>query len=362
MSMGMTSGSTERLVCCAVGALAGAAAAAALLSRRQAGTKARPTDDFVDLPPPNPDWKPEMQPTSPFSCEFHEVRIADMGVAPFGMFMSAMGPRMFHLVSTLSPEGVANLSPVCYISAVSEDEPHIAMGITKRKGKPEPKDTQVNIDATGEFVLNVVSSWCCEAAEHCAKRGGPDVDEFQLGGFTKLPSTTVRPFRAKETAVQLECKVVSFSDLDDANGVQASRVYLAKVTAIHFAKELMADGRTVADPLIQLSKGLKPVLLINPNSRTIVNSAFGDTKARATYAAEFEACSTTLDGMAKHGDPDGAAWAAFELALLHEESGRASTAVGAAGAHAHAARDEAARKLIGNHACAPGRGRPPCTR
>ena len=76
-----------------------------------------------------------------------------------------------------------------------------------------------------------------------------------------------------------------------------------QVTAIHFAKELMADGRSPADPAIALSKGLKPIVLIHPHQRSCITSAFGDTKARQSYAAEFKACSMTLSQIATSGDP-----------------------------------------------------------
>lgn len=259
--------------------------------------------DFTLLPPPNPDWEPGDKPVSPFRGDFQSVKIQDMTCAPYDFFVSAMAPRMFMLCSTLSEDGTKpNLTPVTYIGAVSEDEPHIALGITKRKGNPEPKDTQVNIDRTGEFVLNVVSSWCCEAAEHCGKRHGPDVDEFEVSGFTKIPSVTVRPYRAKETAVQMECRVVKAVDLNDAEGVQASRVYIAKVTAIHFEKELMAPGHDCSRPAIGLP-GLKPIALNNSRQRTCITQAFSDTKARASYEAEFKACGMTLNQLATEGDP-----------------------------------------------------------
>jgi len=294
----------------AVGGAVVGAAAVLLGLRMKAKAQGEPEkadpDEFTLLPPPNPDWTPGTKPTSPFGGEFETVHIADLrknDVAPFEFFMTAMGPRMFHLCSTMHPDGTANLAPVCYLGPVSEDDPHIVMGVTRRKNDARPKDTEINVDATGEFVLNVVSSWCCEAAEHTAKRHAPDIDEFESSGFTKVASSSVKPFRCKETAIQLECKVVESVDLQDPDGAQASRVYIAKVVAIHFAKELMADGRSPTNPAIALSKGLKPVILIHPHQRSCVTSAFGDTKARSSYAAEFKACSMSLNDIAKNGDP-----------------------------------------------------------
>ena len=244
----------------AVGGAVVGAAAVLLGLRMKAKAQEEPEkadpDKFTLLPPPNPDWTPGTKPTSPFGGEFETVHIADLrknDVAPFEFFMTAMGPRMFHLCSTMHPDGTANLAPVCYLGPVSEDDPHIVMGVTRRKNDARPKDTQINVDATGEFVLNVVSSWCCEAAEYTAKRHAPDIDEFESSGFTKVASSSVKPFRCKETAIQLECKVVESVDLQDPDGAQASRVYIAKVrdSLIHTlcpGSRARGDGQTSSAP------------------------------------------------------------------------------------------------------------------
>lgn len=270
--------------------------------RKRHAQKFNDNSDFKLVPPPNPEWQPGVKPKSPFPGDFESVKIEEMSSAPYELFVSAFAPRMFMLCSTLSKDGIANLTPITYIGAVSEDEPHISLGITKRKGSSQPKDTQVNIDDTGEFVLNMVSSWCCEAAEHCGKKVSSDVDEFEVSGFSKLPSVTVRPYRAKETAVQIECRVVSHVDLSDAAGVHSSRVYIAKVMAIHFEKELMASGRDNSNPMIGLP-GLKPIALMNSRLRSCINQAFSDTNARVSYDAEFKACGMTLNEIATNGDP-----------------------------------------------------------
>ena len=253
-----------------VGAVLGAGAVLLSMNvkaRKREDSETSDGENFTLLPPPNPNWTPGTQPTSPFSGEFESVQIADLKVAPFEFFMTAMGPRMFQLCSTINPDGTTNLAPVCYLGPVSEDDPHIVMGITKRKNDARPKDTQVNIDATGEFVLNVVSSWCCEAAEYTGKRHAPEVDEFEICGFTKLASTTVKPFRCKETAIQLECKVEKFVDLNDPDGVQASRVYIAKVRVLRIDStqcDIMPHHRSCLDaghshPFCQGTHGRRPL-------------------------------------------------------------------------------------------------------
>ena len=41
----------------------------------------------------------------------------------------------------------------------------------------------------------------------------PDVDEFIKSGLTPIESETVKPFRVKESPVQLECEVIEVKEL-----------------------------------------------------------------------------------------------------------------------------------------------------
>jgi hypothetical protein len=56
-------------------------------------------------------------------------------------------------------------------------------------------------------VVNVVSSWYLESANHCSGPFDPDVNEMELAGMTTLPSHVVKPPRVGEAAVHLECEV-----------------------------------------------------------------------------------------------------------------------------------------------------------
>jgi len=54
------------------------------------------------------------------------------------------------------------------------------------------KDTLRNIEATREFVVNVVSEEIAQQMNLCSPEYPPDVDEFQVAGLTPLPSDLVR--------------------------------------------------------------------------------------------------------------------------------------------------------------------------
>lgn len=69
------------------------------------------------------------------------------------------------------------------------------------------KDTCANALATKEFVVNIMSLWYIEAANHTCGNYDPDVNEFEVSGLTPLPSQVVKPPRVAESAVHMECIV-----------------------------------------------------------------------------------------------------------------------------------------------------------
>ncbi len=59
----------------------------------------------------------------------------------------------------------------------------------------------------GQFVINSISSWYLESANHTSGAFPPDINEFEIAGLSQLPSDTISPPRVANAALQLECKV-----------------------------------------------------------------------------------------------------------------------------------------------------------
>jgi flavin reductase (DIM6/NTAB) family NADH-FMN oxidoreductase RutF len=70
-----------------------------------------------------------------------------------------------------------------------------------------------------------------------------EVDEFGLGGLTKLPSRIVKPPRVRESRVTFECKLSEIIQLKGADGKKAEAwLTLGEVVAVHIDKALIKDG------------------------------------------------------------------------------------------------------------------------
>ena len=136
-------------------------------------------------------------------------------------------PRPIALISTLSPNGVANLAPFSFFTILSMVPPMIGVSIGARAGD-QRKDTLANIEATGEFVVNVVSRPIAEPMNMASLDWDADVDEFEISGLTPLFDTlAVKAPRVAESPAQLECRLAQTMPVGDYTFV------IGEVLAIH---------------------------------------------------------------------------------------------------------------------------------
>src|ERR1700730_18625815 len=129
---------------------------------------------------------------------------------PFDVYRLLVGsivPRPIAFVSTVSPDGVLNLAPFSFFTCASANPPVVCFCPMIRGGERPKKDTLVNIEASKEFVVNIVSEDFAEKMNLCSGEYPPEVDEFELSGLTPVPSELVKPARVKESRVNMECKL-----------------------------------------------------------------------------------------------------------------------------------------------------------
>ena len=168
-------------------------------------------------------------------------------VAPqinYRILVGAVVPRPIAFVSTISPEGVRNLAPFSFFNVVCGDPPVICFSPIWRN---PPKDTIVNIRATGEFVVNIVSEDFADRMNICSGEYPSSVDEFSLSGLTPVESAVVRPPRVKESHVNMECRLMQIVDVS-ARPMGGSLV-IGEVVRFHVDDAVIEDFRIDADKL-----------------------------------------------------------------------------------------------------------------
>jgi flavin reductase (DIM6/NTAB) family NADH-FMN oxidoreductase RutF len=162
----------------------------------------------------------------------------------YRILVGAVVPRPIAFVSTISPEGVRNLAPFSFFNVVCGDPPVICFSPIWRN---PPKDTIVNIRATGEFVVNIVSEDFADRMNICSGEYPSSVDEFSLSGLTPVESVVVRPPRVKESHVNMECRLMQIVDVS-ARPMGGSLV-IGEVVRFHVDDAVIEDFKIDADKL-----------------------------------------------------------------------------------------------------------------
>jgi flavin reductase (DIM6/NTAB) family NADH-FMN oxidoreductase RutF len=130
----------------------------------------------------------------------------------YRLMVAAIVPRPIAFVSTISAGGILNLAPFSFFTGISADPPVVCFSPMVR-GDGVRKDTLRNIEATREFVVNVVSEEFANQMNICSTEFPPEVDEFRMSGLTPIPSDLVWPPRVKESHVHMECRLLQIVDV-----------------------------------------------------------------------------------------------------------------------------------------------------
>lgn len=151
-----------------------------------------------------------------------------------------IAPRPIAFVSSVSASGVGNLAPFSFFAMGGQDPQSVAFcPVADRQGKP--KDTLRNIRETGEFVINIVSRAMAERVNQASAPYPPDVDEFDVAGFTRTTSELVRPPRVEEAPAALECRL--YQVVPHGSGPSHGTWVIGEVLLLHVRDEFIApDG------------------------------------------------------------------------------------------------------------------------
>ncbi|MCY4239439.1 MAG: flavin reductase family protein [Rhodospirillaceae bacterium] len=170
--------------------------------------------------------------------EYHDL--------PRNPFNALIVPRPIGWISSLAPDGTANLAPYSFFNGISYTPPQVMFSTGQRphaKGEPhEPKDSQINPEATGDFVCNMATWDLREAMNMSAEHVPPGVDEFKHAGLTKAPSETVKSPRVAESPIHLECRYLQSVTTKTREGYGANVLIIGEVVGIHIDDAVLTNG------------------------------------------------------------------------------------------------------------------------
>ena len=136
----------------------------------------------------------------------------------YQFLIGSVAPRPIAFVSTMDKEGNTNLAPFSFFNAFSSKPPIVVFSVGRRVQDGTTKDTLSNVEQTMECVINMVSHSIVRQMTLTAVNYPKGVNEFEKAGLTPLASDMVRPFRVKESPVQLECRVDQILPLGTEGG------------------------------------------------------------------------------------------------------------------------------------------------
>jgi len=183
--------------------------------------------------------------------------------------LGAVAPRPICFASTIDSEGNSNLSPFSFFNVFGSKPPICIFSPARRVRDNTIKHTLENVYDTKEVVINVVNYNIVQQMNLASCEYPKGTDEFIKAGFTPVKSDLVKPFRVKESPVQLECKLLQVIETGKEGG--AANLIICEVVCMHIDDNILDEQGK-----------------IDPNKIDLVARMGGDYYCRASGSAIFE--------------------------------------------------------------------------
>lgn len=184
------------------------------------------------------------------------------------LLQGGIGPRPIALVSTISKDGINNLSPFSFYNVFGANPPVIGFSPSRRGRDGSLKDTYLNIIETKECVVQAVTYDMVEQVSLSSTEYEKGIDEFVKSGLTPIDSDLVKPKRVKESPFQMECKLLDM--ISYGEGGASANIAICEVIKFHIKGDIFVNG------------------LIQPNKIDLVARMSGDYYCRAFGENIFE--------------------------------------------------------------------------
>lgn len=169
----------------------------------------------------------------------------------YKILIGSVVPRPIGWISTVNIDGQPNLAPFSFFNVVCAKPPTVLFCPMIRSTDSNKKDTLNNVQATGEFVVNIVTEELAPAMIATSVEIASDVNEFELTGLATTPSVTVRPPRVAESPIHFECKVTQIVEVGNQPG--GGSVILGEIVHLHVDESVL-----IGEDKIDLA-ALKPI-------------------------------------------------------------------------------------------------------
>lgn len=194
---------------------------------------------------------------------FYEPRLKNSGMA-IDPLKSLVVPRPIAWVSSVDLEGRVNVAPFSFFNLVAEAPPMVMLAPYGRKSNGEIKDSKLNIEAVGAFVINL-ATWDLKDAMNLTSSQFPSgTNEAEKAGLEMVPSRIVVAPRIAASPVALECRYLKTVDLPTLDENEPNGIIIGEIVGIHIDEKLITEeGRvdiTRARPIARMGYSLYAVI------------------------------------------------------------------------------------------------------
>jgi flavin reductase (DIM6/NTAB) family NADH-FMN oxidoreductase RutF len=170
------------------------------------------------------------------SFDFKKIPPKDV----YSWMVSLIAPRPIAFVSTTNIDGDINLAPFSFFTGVSSNPPCLVFSVTQKKDGTK-KDTLINIERTGEFVVNTTHQKIATLVNETSHDYPYGVSELQKVGFHTVPSQWVQTPRIAESLAHIECKLEKLVPIGDGS-MGSSTLVIGRILGCHVSESIFVDG------------------------------------------------------------------------------------------------------------------------
>ena len=153
-------------------------------------------------------------------------------------------PRPIAWVTTVDVAGRVNLAPFSFFNAFGSNPPVVVFSPTNRRDGSK-KDTLLNVEATGEFVVHAAVASLAEAVNATSRELPAGESEVDYVGLHTTTSVRVKPPRLVEAPVAMECRVRQVIPV--GSGPMSGNLVIGEVLVMHVRDDVL-DARGRPDP------------------------------------------------------------------------------------------------------------------
>ncbi|WOJ93612.1 flavin reductase family protein [Congregibacter variabilis] len=167
---------------------------------------------------------------------YYETATNDHGL-PHDPLKALVAPRPIGWISSLDADGTPNLAPYSFFNLLATGPAIVGFSSGSKK------DSQRNIEVTGDFVCNFTSVDLIDKVNATAKHVAAHVNEFELAGLTQVESRLIKAPRVAQARAHLECRYLKTVELPgEEESEMIWSLVLGQVVAVHIDDSYLKNG------------------------------------------------------------------------------------------------------------------------